>query len=61
MRAKVGDKIRIVSPILAEGRYVKGDILTVTRSLRGFVHVAENSANILDMEYEIINDVEAKL
>lgn len=54
-KAKVGDKIRVVTDILSDGRYSNGDILTIRRIDRdGDYYVEEHDIVMFGREFEVI-------
>jgi len=55
-RAKVGEKIKVVSPVLSDGSYEKGDILTVKEVENGGVYVEEATIGLFHSEYVVIEE-----
>lgn len=55
-KVKVGDKIRIIKPWMTNGRYEKGDVLTVRIVYGAGVWVVENDWYIDQKEFEVITD-----
>ena len=55
-KVKVGDRIKIIKPWMTQGRYEKGDVLTVRSVDYAGVWVVENDFYIDVNEYEIITD-----
>ena len=55
-RVKVGDRIKIIKPWMTQGRYEKGDVLTVRSVGCAGAWVVENAWYIDRSEFEIITD-----
>lgn len=55
-KVKAGDKVRIINPWMTNGRYEKGDVLTVRIVYGAGVYVLENDWYIDQKEFEIIKD-----
>ena len=55
-KVKVGDRIKIIKPWMTQGRYEKGDVLTVRSVGVAGVWVVENDWYIDRNEFEVITD-----
>ena len=55
-KVKVGDRIKIIKPWMTQGRYEKGDVLTVRSVGVAGVWVVENDRYIDRNEFEVITD-----
>ena len=56
-KVKVGDKVRVVRPLGTEGKYKKGDVLTVRIVCESGIAVEETDMALLHREYELYEPI----